>query len=121
MTNSSSLNEFSENLKQYVRTTIEIIKLELIERTVIICSFILIQTLKWLLFAIGLFMFSIAIAIYISDKSNSLAMGFGSVGIIYLTLAILFSVINQKTIEQSIQNKIIKHIFSDEHDINLKS
>jgi hypothetical protein len=119
MSNSSSLTEFSEHLKQYVRTTIEIIKLELIERTIIICSFILIQTLKWLLFAVGVFMFSIAIAIYISDKSSSFVLGFGAVGIFYLILAILFSILNQKNVEQVIQNKIIKHIFSDEHDIKL--
>jgi uncharacterized membrane protein YqjE len=118
MTN-SSLSEFSEHLKQYVRTTIEIIKLELIERTTIICSFILIQTLKWILFAIGVFMFSIAIAIFISDQSSSYAMGFGAVGLFYLLLAIIFSIISQKNMEQTIQNKIIKHIFSDEHQIKL--
>ena len=120
MSNSPSLTEFSEHLKQYVRTTIEIIKLEVIERTIIICSFILIQTLKWLLFAMGVFMFSIAIAIYISDKSSLYATGFGAVGIFYLVLAILFSIINQKNVEQSIQNRIIKHIFSDEHQIKQK-
>jgi ABC-type transport system involved in multi-copper enzyme maturation permease subunit len=119
MSNSSSLNEFSEHLKQYVRTTIEIIKLELIERTIIICSYILIQILKWLLFAVGVFMFSIAIAIYISDKTSSFAMGFGVVGLFYLILAIIFSIISQKNVEQAIQNKIIKHIFSDEHQIKL--
>ena len=119
MPNSSSLTEFSEHIKQYVRTTIEIIKLELIERTVIICSFVLIQILKWILFSIGVVMFSIAIAIYISDNSSSFALGFGAVGIFYLILAFLFSIINQKKVEQAIQNKIIKHIFSDEHQIKL--
>jgi hypothetical protein len=119
MNNNSHLSDFSENLKQYVRTTIEIIKLELIERTVIICSFILIQTLKWILFAIGLFMFSVALAIYISESTGDYALGFGCVGLFYLTAAIIFSLINQKSVEKSIQNKIIKHIFSDEHNIDL--
>ena len=119
MENNQEIDELTKHLKQYVRTTIEIIKLELIERTVIICSFILIQTLKWLIFAIGVFMFSIAIAIYISDKSSSFALGFGAVGIFYLLLALLFSIVNQKNIERAIQNKIIKHIFSDEHQIKL--
>jgi ABC-type transport system involved in multi-copper enzyme maturation permease subunit len=64
-------------------------------------------------------MFSIAIAIYISDKTSSFAMGFGVVGLFYLVLAIIFSIINQKNVEQAIQNKIIKHIFSDEHQIKL--
>jgi len=121
MNNSSNLSDFSENLKQYVRTAVEIIKLELIERAVIFCSFILIQTLRWLLFAIGLFLFSIAVAIYISDKTSPFAMGFGAVGIFYLVSAILFSIINQKNVEQAIQNRIIKHIFSDQHDIKLNS
>lgn len=119
MNNSSQFSDFSENLKQYVRTTIEIIKLELIERTVIICSFILIQTLKWMIFGIGVFMFSIALAIYISETTGDYALGFGGVGLIYLSLAIILSLINQKTIEKSIQDKIIKHIFSDEHTIDL--
>jgi len=48
-------------------------------------------------------------------------MGFGAVGIFYLVSAILFSIINQKNVEQAIQNRIIKHIFSDQHDIKLNS
>ena len=119
MNNSTPLTDFSENLKQYVKTTIEIIKLELIERTVIICSFILIQTLKWMIFGIGVLMFSIALAIYISETTGDYALGFGCVGLFYLSLAIILSLLNQKSIEKSIQDKIIKHIFSDEHNIDL--
>lgn len=119
MNNNSNLSEFSESLKQYVRTTIEIIKLELIERTVIICSYILIQTIKWILFGVGVLMFSIAIAIYISESTGDYSLGFGCVGLFYLIVAIIISLLNQKNVEKSIQNKIIKHIFSDEHTVDL--
>ena len=113
------IDVLTQNLKQYVRTTIEIIKLELIERSVIISSYILLQVVRWMLFTIALLILSIALGFYISDYLNDYIAGFGFIGTIYLLVAMIISVLNQRKIEKSIQNKIINNLFSEDQSIKV--
>jgi hypothetical protein len=119
MENKQDQDLLTQNLKQYVRTTIEIIKLELIERSVIISSYILLQVVRWMLFTIALLILSIALGFYISDYLNDFIAGFGFIGTIYLLVAMIISVLNQRKIEKSIQNKIIANLFSEDQSIKI--
>jgi hypothetical protein len=119
MENNQDIDMLTQNLKQYVRTTIEIIKLELIERSVIISSYILLQVVRWMLFTIALLILSIALGFYISDYLNDYIAGFGFIGTIYLLVAMIISVLNQRKIEKSIQNKIINNLFSEDQSIKI--
>jgi len=119
MEKKEQMDQITHHLKQYVRTTIEIIKLELIERSIIISSYILLQVLRYMLFTIAILILSIALGFYISNYLNDYIAGFGFVGTIYLLLAMILSVLNQRKIEKAIQNKIIRNLFSEEHSIKL--
>jgi hypothetical protein len=119
MENKSDIDLLTQNLKQYVRTTIEIIKLELIERSVIISSYILLQVVRWMLFTIALLILSIALGFYISDYLNDYIAGFGFIGTIYLLFAMIISVLNQRKIEKAIQNKIITNLFREDQSIKV--
>ena len=119
MENNQDIDMLTQNLKQYVRTTIEIIKLELIERSVIISSYILLQVVRWMSFTIALLILSIALGFYISDYLNDYIAGFGFIGTIYLLVAMIISVLNQRKIEKSIQNKIINNLFSEDQSIKI--
>jgi ABC-type sugar transport system permease subunit len=119
MEKNEQMDQLTQHLKQYVRTTIEIIKLELIERSIIISSYILLQVVRYMLFTIALLILSIALGFYISNYLNDYIAGFGFVGTIYLLIAMILSVLNQRKIEKAIQNKIIRNLFSEEHSIKL--
>lgn len=119
MENNQEIDVLTQNLKQYVRTTIEIIKLELIERSVIISSYILLQVVRWMLFTIAILILSIALGFYISDYLNDYIAGFGFIGTIYLLVAMIMSILNQRKIEKSIQNKIINNLFSEDQSIKI--
>lgn len=119
MEKTEELDQLTQHLKQYVRTTIEIIKLELIERSIIISSYILLQVIRWMLFTIALLILSVALGFYISDYLNDYIAGFGFIGTIYLLIAMILSILNQRKIEKSIQNKIITNLFSENQNIKL--
>jgi hypothetical protein len=119
MENNQEIDELTTHLKQYVRTTIEIIKLELIERSIIISSYILLQVIRWMLFTIALLILTIALGFYISDYLNDYIAGFGFIGTIYLLIAMILSILNQRKIEKAIQNKILNNLFSENQSIKL--
>jgi hypothetical protein len=119
MENNQEIDELTKHLKQYVRTTIEIIKLELIERSIIISSYILLQVIRWMLFTIALLILTIALGFYISDYLNDYIAGFGFIGTIYLLIAMILSILNQRKIEKAIQNKILNNLFSENQSIKL--
>jgi hypothetical protein len=119
MEKNEQMEQLTQHLKQYVRTTIEIIKLELIERSIIISSYILLQVVRYMLFTIALLILSISLGFYISNYLNDYIAGFGFVGTIYLLIAMILSVLNQRKIEKAIQNKIIQNLFSEEHSVKI--
>jgi hypothetical protein len=119
MENNQEIDELTKHLKQYVRTTIEIIKLELIERSIIISSYILLQVIRWMLFTIALLILTIALGFYISDYLNDYIAGFGFIGTIYLLIAMILSILNQRKIEKAIQNKILNNLFNENQSIKL--
>ena len=63
----TNITEITDQLKQYVRTTTEIIKLEILKRTVVMSSFILIQLILWFFVGLVFLMFSIAVGFYLSQ------------------------------------------------------
>jgi hypothetical protein len=115
----NSIHELSENLKQYIKTTIEIIKLEILQRSIIISSYIMVKLLGWIVFIVAFIFLSIALGFYISEYVKSYATGFGLVGFVYLFVALLISFFNRRKIEKRLQNKIIRHIYSEKQTVTI--
>lgn len=114
MSENNAINELSGNLKQYIKTTIEIIKLEILQRTIVISSYILIRLMSWMILVIALVFFSISLAFLLSAYLQSFVKGFALIGGVYIVLAFLISSLNRRKIEKRLQNKIIRHLFSDQ-------
>jgi hypothetical protein len=114
MSENNAINELSGNLKQYIKTTIEIIKLEILQRTIVISSYILIRLMSWMILVIALVFFSISLAFLLSAYLQSFVIGFALIGGVYIVLAFLISSLNRRKIEKRLQNKIIRHLFSDQ-------
>ncbi|MEN9291084.1 MAG: hypothetical protein RLZZ357_927 [Bacteroidota bacterium] len=108
-----TLTEMSEQLKQYVKTTTEIVKLEILKRTVMMSSMLLLQLFIGLLLALFLAFSGLALGFYFSDILQNYAFGFGllaaSVGCILL-LVVLFAA---KLIKQRLQSRLLKQMYQD--------
>lgn len=106
--NLDEIDDIIVNLKSYTTTSIDIVKLEAIERTSsFIANFIsgLIIGMIVLLFAIFA---SLGIGIYLSELLSNYYLGFGMVSTAYLIIGI-FLIIGRKTlINKPIQNRIIQ-------------
>ena len=119
MQENNAINELSGNLKQYIKTTIEIIKLEILQRSIVISSYILVTLTGWLIFLIAFIFLSIALGFYTSEYLKSYPKGFGLVGIVYVFIALMINLINRRKIEKRLQNKIIRHIYSDKQTVTI--
>jgi Zn-dependent protease with chaperone function len=108
-----TLTEMSEQLKQYVKTTTEIVKLEILKRTVMMSSLLLLQLFIGLLLALFFAFSGLALGFYFSDILKNYAWGFGllaaCVGLILIL--VLFFAANQ--IKQRLQSRLLKQMYQD--------
>jgi len=111
----TNILEFTDQIKQYVRTTTEIIKLEILKRTVVMSSFIIIQLILWFMVALVVFMFSIALGFYFSRYYNDYILGFGMVGTCYAGLVFILLLIGPKKLEKIMQNKLLRQMYEEKH------
>lgn len=109
----TSITEFTDQIKQYVRTTTEIIKLEILKRTVVMSSFIIIQLILWFMVALVVFMFSIALGFYLSRYYNDYILGFGMVGTGFAGLVFVLLLIGPKRLENMMQNKLLRQMYEE--------
>jgi hypothetical protein len=73
----------------------------------------------WLIFLIAFIFLSIALGFYTSEYLKSYPKGFGFVGIVYVFIALMINLINRRKIEKRLQNKIIRHIYSDKQTVTI--
>jgi hypothetical protein len=109
----TSITEFTDQIKQYVRTTTEIIKLEILKRTVVMSSFIIIQLILWFMIGLVLLMFSIAMGFYLSRYYNDYILGFGMVGACFAGLVFILLLIGPKRLEKLMQNKLLRQMYEE--------
>jgi hypothetical protein len=109
----ASITEFTDQIKQYVRTTSEIIKLEILKRTVVMSSFILIHLILWFMVGLVVLMFSIALGFYLSHYFNDSILGFSIVGVIIGLLVFTLLLYGPSRLEKLMQNKLLRQMYED--------
>jgi ABC-type multidrug transport system permease subunit len=108
------IEEIIVNLKRYTTSTIEIVKLEAVERTSsIVANFIsgLIIGLVAILFA---FFLSMGICLYLSELLDNTYWGFGIVAGAYLLLGIVLTIGRKKLLNKPIRDKFIHELFQEQ-------
>ncbi|HEY0054820.1 MAG TPA: phage holin family protein [Pedobacter sp.] len=99
-------------LKEYIATKVELTRLTLLEKVTVVTanlitdSFVLIMGLLTFLFA------SFTLALYLGERLDSYAAGFGIVALIYLSLALIMFFIKDKLVEKYLHNFMVKRIFN---------
>ena len=109
----TSITEFTDQIKQYVRTTTEIIKLEILKRTVVMSSFIIIQLVLWFMVGLVVFMFSIDLGFYLSRYYHDYILGFGIVGTCFGATVFILLLIGPKKLESFMQKKLLKQMYEE--------
>jgi len=108
-----TLTEMSDQLKQYVKTTTEIVKLEILKRTVMMSSLLLLQLLIGVLLSLFMSFLGIAFGFYFSTLLKDYALGFGILAGIIGLILLLVSLIAAKQIKVSLQSKLLKQMYQD--------
>ncbi|HEX8378302.1 MAG TPA: phage holin family protein [Pedobacter sp.] len=99
-------------LKEYIATKVELTRLTLLEKVTVVTanlitdSFVLIMGLLTFLFA------SFTLALYLGERLDSYAAGFGIVALIYLSLALIMFFIKDKLVEKYLHDFMVKRIFN---------
>ncbi len=100
-------------LKDYTATHLELLKMQSIEKIVIITPVILSGTLISLIIYLSVLFLSIGLSIYLSTLLNSTFYGFLIVGSFYLLVGVIFIVSRKTLIIKPLQNILIRAIFKE--------
>lgn len=106
------IDDITDEVKNYVSTNIELLKLEATEKTSVVVSTFISNIVVILLSFFFIFFASVATSLYIGQKLQSNCLGFFIVAAAYLLLAIVLFVKRKSLIELPIRDKIIKSIFN---------
>lgn len=110
------IEELIDGVKSYAATNIEIVKLEVANRSSVLVS----KLLSKLYLGIIVFMFvlflSLGIGLFLSELLEKNYLGFGIVTSFYLLLAIIFSLGRKKLLEKPIRENFIKELFRNDNN-----
>lgn len=112
MPENGKIEEFTENLKDYVKTNYELIKLQAIERSTVIVADLISDLLIGLVVIFVVLFISFWAGFYISAIIGDIYTGFAIVAAFYMLIAIIMLLVRKKLIERPIRNKIIRKIFN---------
>ncbi len=112
------LEEFTQNLKLYVDTNFELLKLKAVERTSVVGSGLISGIIISVVALLSLLFLSTGIGFYISNLTGNYSYGFGIVAGFYLLLTLILIIGRKSIIEKPMRNKIIEKML-DENVIQL--
>ena len=108
----TKIEEVADNLKKYVKTNIELLKLEGAERAAVIGSGLISSVVVGFTGILGVLFISIAAGFYISDHFGNHCTGFAIVAAFYFLLTLIFVLGRKKMLERPFSNAIINVIFN---------
>lgn len=112
MADVGKIEEITEQLKSYVDTNYELIKLKLIERITVILADLISNFFVGLVVFLFVFFMSLWACFYISARLGDNNSGFAIVAGFYFVLGLILLIVRKKTVERPLRNKIIRKIFS---------
>ena len=102
------LEALTDSLKKYVDTNYELVKLEVINYSADIISWLISVLIVGVMLVLSLFFCSFYLANYLSDLLQINYIGFAIVGGVYLLLALIFHFNKKRLIENRVCNSFIK-------------
>jgi len=103
-----------ENLKSYLNTRIELLKLQMTDKLASASSSVVAIVLLVLASISCIFFFSCWAALYLSSKIGDTYSGFAIVGGLYLVISIILILGRKQILVTPLRNQIIKCLFKNE-------
>lgn len=110
------IEELIDGVKSYAATNIEIVKLEVANRSSVLVSKLLSKLFLGIVIFLFVLFFSLGISLFLSELLENNYLGFGIVASFYLLLAIIFSLGRKILLERPIRESFIKELFSNDNN-----
>ena len=105
--NTSTIEILFERVEDYTRTTIDLVKLNAVDKTADILSSLLSRLTVSIVFVMFGFLVNIGLSFWIGELVGKIYYGFFIVSSIYLVLAIVLYIVKDKVLKMPISNFII--------------
>jgi hypothetical protein len=106
-------NEFADQFKQYLKTTTEIAKLEVLKRTVQMSAHLIWQFMLWGFVFLVTLLSSMALAFYIAEEVDDKATGFAFVAAAAGILALFLQLYLAKRLRTLFEVQLLKRMYQD--------
>ncbi len=112
------LNKVIEKVNKHVDTRLEYIRLLVSEQVAIVTSKLLTLAVVLILFLFFFLFTNIAAAFWIGKYFDNYAIGFGSVSLFYLLIAVVYLLLRKPVFEKRMQDTVINSLYpeKDEED-----
>ena len=107
------INEFAEQFKQYLKTTTEIAKLEVLKRTVQMSAHLIWQFMLWGFIFLFSLLSSMALAFYIAEIIDDKALGFAVVAAATGILALFLQLYLAKRLRTLFETQLLRRMYQD--------
>jgi hypothetical protein len=100
-------------MKEYIATRVELTKLSVIDRIVVISAALITDTFVAIMLVLTFLFGSLTLGFYLSELLDSYAGGFGLVTLFYLLLGLVVYFTKDKYVEKFLHNFMVKRIFKE--------
>ncbi len=100
-------------IKEYVATRVELAKLSVIDRLVVITAALLTDSFVIIMWVLTFLFGSVTLGFYLSELLRSYAQGFGLVTLLYLLIGLIVYFTKDNYVEKRLHNFIVKRIFKE--------
>ena len=107
-----------EKVESYIKTTIELYRLKLIDRGTDIFATIVSSLIITVIIALFFMLVSVGLALYLGELLGKSYYGFFALGGFYALIAILFAMNRRAWLENRLNDYIIKQIFKEKKDVH---
>jgi hypothetical protein len=107
------INDFADQFKQYLKTTTEIAKLEVLKRTVQMSAHLIWQLLLWGFVFLFTLLSSMSLAFYIAEIIDDKAMGFALVASVTGLLALFLQLYLAKRLRTLFETQLLRRMYQD--------
>jgi len=107
------INEFADQFKQYLKTTTEIAKLEVLKRTVQMSAHLIWQFMLWGVIFLFTLLSSMALAFYIAEEIDNKATGFAVVAAATGMLALILQLYLAKRLRTLFETQLLRRMYQD--------
>jgi len=114
MINKEEINEIIHESKDYLDTKIELSRLKATEKISLYSSKIIVYIILGSISLLFFICFSLFLGFILSEYFANSATGFGLITCFYFVILMLLYTFRRKLIGKTIQNKIIKELYSNE-------